>query len=141
MLYVTGMHALNLGDRTVTPGDWHYSAMDWSNPMMLDTDTSPFGAYDISTDEIPSMGTVPVAGHVRACLDLIEQGLYGSAQGMRDHFLDNPATDADVMDHIIMLRNRDDWNDIDRFMGHEYLCAWLDYKDKDHILTRSETIK
>lgn len=128
MRYVTGMHALNLGDRSYTPGDWHFSAMDWSRPMLLDTDTSPFGAYDIGKQEVPGMGVVPVAGHVRACLDLIEQGLYGSAQGMRDNFLDNPLTDKPDMDHILMLRGRKDWPGIDRFMGREYLGAWLDYK-------------
>ena len=128
MRYVTGMHALNLGDRSVTPGDWHYSAMDWSNPMRLDTNSSPFGRVDIGMREVPGMGVVPVAGHVRACLDLIEQGLYGSAQGMRDHFLDNPMTVAPVMEHIWTLRGRDDWAGIDRFMGREYLGAWLDYK-------------
>lgn len=128
MRYVTGMHALNLGNRSYTPGDWHFSAMDWSRPMLLDTDTSPFGMYDIAEHEAPGMGTVPVAGHVRACLDLIEQGLYGSAQGMRDNFLDNPLTDKPVMDHILLLRGRKDWPGIDRFMGREYLGAWLDYK-------------
>ena len=48
MRYVTGMHALNLGNRSSTPGDWHFSAMDWTKPMLLDTDSSPFGMYDIS---------------------------------------------------------------------------------------------
>jgi hypothetical protein len=128
MRYVTGMHALNIGDRSYTPGDWHFSALDWSRPMLLDTDTSPFGMYDIAENEMPGMGTMPVAGHVRACLDLIEQGLYGSAQGMRDNFLDNPLTDKPVMDHILLLRGRKDWPGIDRFMGREYLGAWLDYK-------------
>lgn len=128
MRYVTGMHALNLGDRSVTPGDWHFSAMDWSHPMWLDTDTSPFGMYDLGTHEVPCWGMVPVAGHVRACLDLIERGLYGSAQGMRDDFLDDPLTDDPIMSHVMMLRNREDWPDIDRFMGREYLVTWLDYK-------------
>ena len=136
MRYVTGLHALNLGDRSATPGDWHFSAMDWSHPLELDTDSSPFGMYDVRVHEVPTMGRVPVAGHVSACLDLIEQGLYGSAQGMRDHFLDNPATDAPVMEHIWTLRSRDDWPGIDRFMGREYLGAWLDYKDA-HPLTET----
>lgn len=128
MRYVTGMHALNLGDRSETPGDWHFSAMDWAHPMWLDTDSSPFGAYDVDVCEVPGHGVVPVAGHVRACLDLIEQGLYGSAQGMRNDFLDNSLTDIPVMEHVLTLRGRRDWPGIDRFMGREYLCAWLDYK-------------
>lgn len=128
MRYVTGMHALNLGDRSFTPGDWHFSAMDWAHPMWLDTDTSPFGMFDIAMHEVPGLGMAPLAGHVRACLDLVEQGLFGSAQGMREHFLDNPLTDGPVMSHVMLLYGRPDWPDIDRFMGREYRCDWLDYR-------------
>ncbi len=117
MRYVTGMHALNLGDRSSTPGDWRFSAMDRPRPVWLDADSPPFGMYDIGSCEAPALGKAPVAGHVRACLDLIEPGSYGSAQGMRDDFLDDPLTDVPVMEHVLMLRNRPDWADIDRFMG------------------------
>ena len=129
MEYVTGVHALNLGDRTVTPGDWHFSALDWCHPMILDSEVSPFGDYGISLGEVPFRGIMPVASHVRACLDLIEQGLYGSAQGMRENFIDNDAFDREIMDQVWKLRGRSDWLDIDRFIGHEYLCDWLDYKE------------
>lgn len=132
MEYVTGMHALNLGDRTQTPGDWHFSALDWNHPMMLDSDASPFGIYGISLGEIPGRGILPVASHVRACLDLIKQGLYGSAQGMRENFIANSVFDRQIMDKIWKLHDRIDWSDMDRFMGHEYLCDWLDYKQARH---------
>ncbi|BDR53356.1 hypothetical protein KIM372_12630 [Bombiscardovia nodaiensis] len=42
MKYVSGLQALNLGDRRETPGDWHHGAMDWNNLYLLDTATSPF---------------------------------------------------------------------------------------------------
>ncbi|BDR53357.1 hypothetical protein KIM372_12640 [Bombiscardovia nodaiensis] len=70
---------------------------------------------------------MPVASHVRACLDLIEQGFFADAQGMRDNFISNDAFDQVVMDHIWLLRNRSNWPQISNFMGHEYLGKWLDY--------------
>ena len=103
MRYVTGMHALNLGDRTSTPGDWHFSAMDWQLPMTLESGRSPFGDYGITPQDVPGHGVMPVASHIRACLDLIEQGLYGSAQGMRDDFIANPAYDREIMDQVWKL--------------------------------------
>lgn len=33
--------------------------------MLLDTDASSFGMYDIGEHEVPGMGVVSVAGHVR----------------------------------------------------------------------------
>lgn len=133
MRYVTGMHALNLGDRTSTPGDWHFSAMDWQHPMTLESGHSPFGDYGITPQDVPGHGVMPVASHIRACLDLIEQGLYGSAQDMRDDFIANPAYDREIMDQVWKLHTRRDWPQIDRFMGHEYLSRWLDYKqDRQH---------
>ncbi|MEJ5921827.1 hypothetical protein [Bifidobacterium thermophilum] len=63
MRYVTGMHALNLGDRTSTPGDWHFSAMDWQHPMILESGRSPFGDYGITPQDVPGHGVMPVASH------------------------------------------------------------------------------
>jgi hypothetical protein len=128
--YVSGLHALNLGDRRATPGDWHYSSMDWKRPFMLDSSTSPFGEWDIHEGQVPGMGRVPVAGHMRACVDLIEQGQYGSAQGMRDQFLDNPSTTLPIMQQVWKLRGRQQWPQIDWLMGHEYYGQWLDFKEK-----------
>ncbi|KFF30557.1 hypothetical protein, partial [Bifidobacterium bombi] len=107
MKYVTGVQALNLGDRTDTPGDWHHSALDWDHLYMLDTDTSPFSSYGINPScLVPEHGKLPVASHVRACLDLIEQGYYSDAQGMRDNFISNSAYDQEIMDHVWLLRDR-----------------------------------
>lgn len=127
MKYVSGIQALNLGDRSKTPGDWHHGAMDWSRPYMLDTETSPFGSYDIDLHKVPEHGLMPVASHVRACLDLIEQGYFSDAQGMRANFISNDQLDQVIMDKIWLLRNRSDWPQIANFMGHEYLGRWLDY--------------
>ncbi|WEV72927.1 hypothetical protein [Bifidobacterium sp. ESL0790] len=99
--------------------------------MTLDTATSPFGSWDVHEGEVPGMGRMPLAGHVRACLDLVEQGMYGAAQGTRDQFLDNPATTDAFMRQVWKLRRRrGQWPAIDWFMGHEYYGQWLDFKDR-----------
>lgn len=128
MRYVSGLPALNLGDRTLTPGDWHHSAMDWEHPFTLDTADSPYGYWGINDEHVPGHGMMPVANHIRACLDMIALGYFGDVQGMRDGFLANPATDGVVMHQVWKLRGRDNWHDIDRFMGREYATRWLRYK-------------
>ncbi|MFT8705475.1 hypothetical protein [Bifidobacterium aquikefiricola] len=135
MKYVTGLHALNLGDRTVTPGDWHFSALDWRHPFTLEADSSPFASWRIGLQDVPGMGIVPTADHIRACVDLIEQGHYGEAQGMREDYIDDDSFSPEIMRMIWKLRNRDEWPLIDQFMGREYQCQWLDFKQSQNTNT------
>ncbi|WP_163232990.1 hypothetical protein [Bifidobacterium aerophilum] len=126
---MSGIYALNLGDRVETPGDWHFSALDWTRPTILDSDGSPFGEWGIREDDVPGIGRMPVADHARACLDLIAGGHFGEAQGMRDNFISNDSYDRPIMSQAWKLRDSERWPQIDRFMGHEYLCKWLDFKE------------
>lgn len=130
MEYVSGLHALNLASPAGTPGDWHYSALDWSHPFMLDSDRSVFGDWDIHRQEVPGHGVMLVAGHARACLDLVALGDYGDAQGMRDSFLDDDSWTLPVMRQAWKLHDSPRWQAVDSFMGHEYWGAWLDFKQE-----------
>jgi hypothetical protein len=128
MRYISGMAALNVGDRSVTPGDWHRTSVDWEHPLVLDTETSPFGEYGIYESQVPLQEElVPEASHVRACLDLIEQGYYGAAQGMRENFISNEAFTPVILNAVWPLRGHDDWSEIDCFMGREYSMRWLNF--------------
>ena len=113
--------------------DWHYSSMNWEHPFMLDTVSSPFGGWGVRSLSVPGHGVMPVASHVRACLDLIEQGRYGEAQEMRDDYISNDVYDEVIMAMVSTLRDRDDWDAIDKFIGSEYLGGWLDYKQEHGI--------
>lgn len=130
MRYVSGLPALNLGDRSVTPGDWHHSAMDWEHPFILDTVDSPYGYWGIVDERVPGHGLMPTVNHIRACLDMIHLGYFGDVQGMREDFLANPATDGVVMRQVWKLHGGRDWPAIDAFMGHEYSTRWFDYKHR-----------
>ena len=140
MRYVSGLPALNLGDRSVTPGDWHHSSMDWERPFMLDTSASPYGYWGIGDEPVPGHGPMPVANHIRACLDMIVLGCFGDVQGMREYFLANPATDGVVMRQVWKLRGSRNWPSIDAFMGREYSTRWLDYKQRQMQTNRGETV-
>lgn len=130
--YLTGTYALNVPCPDGTPGDWHHSSLDWSNTtsLLVPVSSSPFGYLGLYRHDFHDAKNVLVANHVRACLDLIANGYFGSAQGMRDCFLDDPKT-APVVFHAVWdgLRDSTRWADIDRFMGREYGCSWLDFKE------------
>lgn len=76
MIYVSGLHALNLPCNLDTTGDWHSSSMNWGNMAIFDTSKSVWGDYGIERErQIPyTIGIWPIANHIRACLDIIAMG-------------------------------------------------------------------
>lgn len=129
-MYLTGTYALNLPSVDGTPGDWHHSAIDWTlvQSMLVPVSSSLFGHLGLYEARVPGGRRVLAADNVRACLDLIAGGYFGSAQGMRDCFLDDPSTTPVVFEAVWgKLRGSEGWDEIDRFMGREYGCAWLDF--------------
>lgn len=134
MKYVTDIHALNLACDLDTTGDWHFGALQWQSPRMLDSETSPFGDYGIersSPRRLPQHEgeTFNIANHVRACLDIIEQGRFTVAQGMRKDYIGNDRYDNDIFTQVWLLKDRADWVDIDRFMRKEYGMDWIRFKE------------
>ncbi len=129
MKYVTGIYALNLKSPDGTPGDWHYGAIDWSNIQLCETEDSPFGTWGLYETEIPCHEQMLVANHVRACLDLIAQGFFSSAGGMREYFISDDSFNDLIFEKVWQLRGQDNWEEINDFMGKEYLCDWLDFKE------------
>lgn len=128
MRYLTYTPALNLASPLKTDGDWHYSSIDWSKAKFEDSDDSVFGDWGLYAGDVPEHGTVMIADHIRALLDMLEHGYFGSAQGMRESFINNEAYTPIIFEMVMKLRESDRWAQIDSFMGKEYLCDWLDYK-------------
>lgn len=124
MKYVTGIPALNLHDQP-TPGDWHYSCVDWENLSCAESDESVFGEWDIRMTDVPHNGTCHAASHARACLDLLECGKFASAGGMRRNYLDDDSLNEEIFEHVELLRNSATWPAVERFMGKEYGTLWL----------------
>lgn len=132
MDYISEIYALNLPSPDGTPGDWHYSALDWSNVPVKESSCSPFGEWELFYGDIPGKGRMLVASHMRACLDLIEENNFGTARGMRDLFLSDDSLAPIVFRQVIKLKNTQNWLNIDAFLGREYGCMWLDFKKENN---------
>jgi hypothetical protein len=135
MLYLSGIHALNVSCKLITCGDWHAPALRWDAITLLESEKSIYGNYGIEPGKrIPeSEGLFNVADHIRALLDLLCQGKYSVAQGMRDDFICNDSYTEEIFRKVAMQRNMENWPLTDRFMGKEYYSAWLNFKERERI--------
>ncbi|WP_303690996.1 nucleotidyl transferase AbiEii/AbiGii toxin family protein [Megamonas hypermegale] len=131
MKYLSGIFALNLMCDLDTFGDWHTSAINWKKLNFWDSNHSIWGNYGIETNRtIPeNNGKFNVANHIRALLDLISIGDFPTAQGMRDNFICNDKYTPEIFSKVSMLKNRENWLEIDKFMSKEYMLQWVRYKN------------
>ena len=131
MKYITGIHALNLACELETPGDWHTSALKWENISTKESENSTWGNYGIECNRtIPFLSPAPkynIANHIRALLDLIEEGNFAVAQGMNKDYICNDSYNEEIFDKVFLLRQSKIWNDINKFMEREYLMQWVNY--------------
>ncbi|HBG67507.1 MAG TPA: hypothetical protein DDW60_02625 [Kandleria vitulina] len=70
-----------------------------------------------------------VANTIRALLDLLDEGDFSNAQGMKILFVTQ-----EVFEKVSMLRNNDNWKEIDELMGKEYLMKWLKFKKDNELM-------
>ena len=131
MQYLTGIHALNLNCELQTCGDWHQSALRWKDLTLRDTEQSIFGEWGIEYDKkIPNhVELYSTANHIRALIDLIAEGNFSVAQGMKEDFICNDDYTSVVFEKVLMLKTLPHWKQVDAFMGKEYGCQWLGYKE------------
>lgn len=132
MIYVTGLHALNLPCGLDTSGDWHSASMDWENLTVLDTSKSKWDDFGIEKERtIPYVvGIWAVANHIRACLDMIAMGDFSNARGMRIDYIGNDKYNGEIFSKILCLKDCYLWPRIDAFMEKEYLMQWVRYREK-----------
>lgn len=126
MLYITGVHALNIEDSLETCGDWHTSALNWSNIRLVDSSKSLFKDWGIEFDK-----TIPeheekynVANTLRAVLDLIVQGNLGYLKGFRDDFFCTDLYNKEFFEKVILLKDFENWEDINNLMKREFMFEW-----------------
>ena len=138
MKYITGRYALNLPCSLGTPGDWHYYALDWEHPQVKESATAFFGNFGLeSHQDVPGhAGTLWVANHLRALLDLLADGAIPIARGMKDNYLNAPKLNQIAFSKVWELRHLGHWNAIDDFMLREYGLEWVHWKGEgDHLMT------
>ena len=128
MKYVSGLAALNTHGSDVTCGDWHGDVKTMCAPLVMDTESSPLGSWDVGEDVTHEWSGMPVAGHMRACLDLVVSGRGSLASGMRHEYLGNDSLDDEVFGAaLVLLRgcSRDVTDIVDAFMASEYRGRWV----------------
>lgn len=129
MKYITGIHALNLDCSLNTCGDWHTSGIQWESPYIKESINSTFGNYGIEDNcRVPQHpGSHKVANHIRALLDLLEDGNFGYAQGMKNDFICSDEYNSEIFEKILLLKSQENWKTVNSFMGKEYGRKWLDF--------------
>ena len=127
MKYITGIHALNTPCSLDTTGDWHYSSIDWSNPVVKESSYSFFGDYGIEEHDTQNWGHTFIANHIRALLDyMIDDNMVGP-QGMRNDYICNEVYTPLIFEKVYEMRNLTHWDDINRFMIKEYRIDWVNF--------------
>lgn len=134
MRYISDVYALNLTTNHDTCGDWHCAALDWNQPTTRDSQSSFFGTYGLELcSKVPlHPGTHVAANHVRALLDMLHDGQFSYAQGMKNDFICNDQLTPEVFNKVYELKKIDRWPDICRFMGKEYGLQWIRYLESCH---------
>ena len=132
MEYVTGIYALNMPCSLGTPGDWHGACCAWDNVPLRDTADSVFGDWGIESAVTPIGECVNAANHMRACLDLMEEGFSPMCQGMKNDYFDALVDDEAVFEKVVLLESSPYWEQIDSFMCKEYMLSWIDFKERRH---------
>lgn len=129
MDYITGIHALNLNCDLDTCGDWHQSALKWQNLTIKNSADSIYGNYGISSNiTIPEhTEKYNVANHIRALLDLIDEGNFSVASGMRDDFICNGKYTKEIFEKVSELKDSYNWTEIKKFMAKEYMREWINF--------------
>lgn len=129
MKYISGIHALNLRCSLETCGDWHASGIQWKNLTVRESSDSVFGDYGIednsSVPEHP--GKHKTANHIRALLDLVAEGAFGYAQGMKNELICNDSYTPEVFSKLLLLKDSLRWPEIRDFVGKEYGLSWLKF--------------
>ena len=127
MKYITGIHALNIPCSLETGGDWHMFGIQWGKPTMMDTDTAFFGNLWSEQHKIPPdfQRLVPVANHIRACLDLLELRDYINLQGMKEDYICHNDYQDLIFSQVLKMRSLPYWKEISRFMESEYFMDWV----------------
>lgn len=130
MLYLSGVHALNIENTLNTCGDWHTSALDWSNIKLADSSNSVFEDWGIEMNKsIPEHTELyNVADDLRAILDLMqkEENL-GYLKGFRDDFICTDEYNDIFFQKVILLRNLKHWHNIDALMQREFMFEWQNF--------------
>ena len=137
MLYITGVHALNLPCKLNTTGDWHASSLGWVDMDIRESTRSIYKDWGIEEPiELPTGEVYRHANHLRAILDLLETSDKKTIKWLnwKNDYGENKKLKVEVSYREKVLSNTVEINDIFTFTIPE-LCIMkiTAYLDRDKI--------
>ena len=139
MKYISGIFALNIPCPLGTTGDWHRSSLTWNKLRLHESDDSVMKEKGIEKDVYVRElgGRYNVANHIRAIADLLDDGDYVTAEGMRNDYLDDDRRfDRTLFEYVYALRKTKsdrDWWRISLRVEQEYMLKWLKFLEEKGI--------
>lgn len=131
MEYLTGMKALNVPCCLNTTGDWHLNCFNWNKNELVNSSSSIFKDYGIEKNKkLPNGKITNVANHIRACLDMLEQGAFTKVQGMKNDFICTDEYNEKIFSLVLKLQSSSDWVKINDFMKRECKLLWIQYLER-----------
>ena len=139
MKYISGIFALNIPCPLGTTGDWHSSSLKWDKLTLHESADSVLEEKGIEKDVYVRElgGRYNVANHIRAIADLLDDGDYVTAEGMRNDYLDDDRRfDRTLFEYVYALRetkNDRGWWRISLKVEQEYMLKWLKFLEEKGI--------
>ena len=136
MKYITGMFALNIPCSLGTTGDWHRTSLPWERVEIRESDDSVLKEEGIEKDVfVEELGrNCNVANHIRACVDMLDEGRYSLASGMRyDFFDDDMSFNPVLFDYVYRLKavkTPREWKAICQVLEKDYMLRWLRFLEE-----------
>ncbi|MDK6679217.1 MULTISPECIES: hypothetical protein [unclassified Aerococcus] len=126
MEYITGLHALNIPCQLNTSGDWHVGALDWTKVHTKESNKSIFKDFGIEENKkIPQhTKTYAVANHLRAILDLMDEGHLKFLKGFKNDFFGTDQYNQIFFEKVYLLKIKEIWEDIYQLMLKEFGIDW-----------------
>lgn len=124
MLYLSGIHALNIEDSLDTCGDWHTSALLWEQLNLAESETTIFKDWGIEHNKkVPEHDELyNVANTLRAILDLMVDNHLCYLKGFRDDFICTDKYNKEFFEQVIKLKDNPNWEGINKLMKKS-LCG------------------
>ena len=146
MKYISGIFALNIPCPLGTTGDWHRSSLTWNKLRLHESDDSVMKEKGIEKDVYVRElgGRYNVANHIRAIADLLDDGDYVTAEGMRNDYLDDDRRfDSTLFEYVYALKETKsdrDWWRISLRVEQEYMLKWLKFLEEKGITKPKKAI-
>lgn len=133
MKYITGIYALNLPCALLTTGDWHTSALNWEKVKYKESEKTVLGDYGIEYDKnIPEhIGKYNVANHIRAILDIMEDGDVSLISNFKNDYICNDEYTNEIFTKVYLLLPNEQINNLmHKTYGKEWRI-WIGKKNME----------